>query len=102
MAPGRLSFHSEAGQAVEAMGTKAKLVDVVEPPPRIGRHETITVKDILERRAKAGKLVALTAAYSDSDMFKAPVSLPRICFHLLHTNKPTAKTSPNRGTPECL
>ncbi|KAK3328888.1 aromatic amino acid aminotransferase-like protein [Apodospora peruviana] len=30
------------------------------------------IGDIMDRRAKAGRLVAMTAAYSDSDMFKAP------------------------------
>ena len=33
----------------------------------------VSISDILERRARAGKLVAGTAAYSDSDMFKGPV-----------------------------
>lgn len=55
------------------MATKAKLPDA-EPIPAKKARDAVTIKDILERRAKAGKLVAGTAAYSDSDMFKAPVS----------------------------
>jgi hypothetical protein len=42
--------------------------------------EPLTIAGIAARRAKAGKLVAGTAAYADSDMFKSPVcmgSLPR-------------------------
>ncbi|KAI0102322.1 aromatic amino acid aminotransferase-like protein [Hypoxylon sp. NC0597] len=35
-------------------------------------NEPLTINGIKARRAKAGKLVAGTAAYSDSDMFKAP------------------------------
>lgn len=42
--------------------------------------EPLTLDGITARRAKAGKLVAPTASYSDSDMFKAPV-----CFPLTHT-----------------
>ncbi|KAH9994164.1 PLP-dependent transferase [Xylariaceae sp. FL0662B] len=34
--------------------------------------EPLTIEGIKTRRAKAGKLVAPTAAYSDSDMFKSP------------------------------
>ncbi|KAI0021019.1 pyridoxal phosphate-dependent transferase [Xylariomycetidae sp. FL0641] len=34
--------------------------------------EPLTIEGIKVRRAKAGKLVAGTAAYSDSDMFKSP------------------------------
>jgi aromatic amino acid aminotransferase I / 2-aminoadipate transaminase len=34
------------------------------------------IADVMARRAQAGKLVAGVAAYSDSDMFKGPVSLP--------------------------
>lgn len=36
--------------------------------------EPLTLAGIRARRAKAGKLDAPTASYSDSDMFKAPVS----------------------------
>ncbi|KAK3695067.1 pyridoxal phosphate-dependent transferase [Podospora appendiculata] len=44
------------------------------------RPDVVTIADIEERRARAGRLVAMTAAYSDSDMFKAPT-----------TGKPKAK-----------
>jgi hypothetical protein len=36
-------------------------------------EEPLTLAGIAARRAKAGKLVAGTAAYADSDMFKSPV-----------------------------
>lgn len=36
-------------------------------------REPLTVDGIRARREKAGKLVAPTASYSDSDMFKSPV-----------------------------
>jgi aromatic amino acid aminotransferase I len=42
--------------------------------------EPLTLAGIAARRAKAGKLVAGTAAYSDSDMFKSPVCV--FCSHL--------------------
>jgi aromatic amino acid aminotransferase I len=42
----------------------------------VAPRERITIADIKARRAKAGRLVAPTAAYSDADMFKAPVSDP--------------------------
>ncbi|KAI2465074.1 PLP-dependent transferase [Annulohypoxylon bovei var. microspora] len=35
-------------------------------------HEPLTINGIKARRAKAGKLIAPTASYSDSDMFKSP------------------------------
>ncbi|KAK3383161.1 pyridoxal phosphate-dependent transferase [Lasiosphaeria ovina] len=60
----------------EALGTVAKLVsDAAATPvlaPKNPQH--VTIADILDRRAKAGRLVAGTAAYSDSDMFKGPSS----------------------------
>lgn len=52
-------FHSKSQDSSEALP--------VTPRQRV------TIADILERRAKAGRLVAGTAAYSDADMFKAPV-----------------------------
>ena len=67
-------FHTKNKDCSEAFGTPAKLPDAEPIPPKHGKHST-TLNDILERRAKAGKLVAGTAAYSDSDMFKAPVCL---------------------------
>jgi aromatic amino acid aminotransferase I len=66
-------FHTKSSDSsIEAIGTAAKLPDAEPTPAKHPKHTT-TLKDILERRAKAGKLVAGTAAYSDSDMFKAPV-----------------------------
>ena len=44
----------------------------------------MTIEGIKARRAKAGKLVAPTAAYSDSDMFKSPVS----CKPKIESQKP--------------
>jgi hypothetical protein len=55
------------------LGTAAKLPDS-EPIPVQKPKNVVTIKDIKERRARAGKLVAGTAASCDSDMFKAPVS----------------------------
>ncbi|KAI1123378.1 aromatic amino acid aminotransferase-like protein [Nemania abortiva] len=64
--------------------TNGGTVDGVLPPPAIAHHaedgagaadlapEPLTLAGIAARRAKAGKLVAGTAAYSDSDMFKSP------------------------------
>ncbi|KAI0868995.1 aromatic amino acid aminotransferase-like protein [Hypoxylon argillaceum] len=65
--------------------TNGGTVDGVMPPPAIAHHaeegagaaaelapEPLTIAGIAARRAKAGKLVAGTAAYSDSDMFKSP------------------------------
>lgn len=58
----------------EDIATPAKLPDAEPIRPKRARQST-SLGDVLERRAKAGKLVAGTAAYSDSDMFKAPVYL---------------------------
>lgn len=50
-------------------------------PEAIGAHfqktrsDVKAIQDILDRREKAGKLVAGVAAASHSDMFKGPVSL---------------------------
>ena len=41
-------------------------------------NEPLTIESIMARRAKAGKLVAGTAAYADSDMFKSPVGRSRL------------------------
>lgn len=41
------------------------------PPPH-----RVTIAELAERRAKAGRLVAPTAAYSQTDMFKGPVWRP--------------------------
>ena len=62
-------------QEAAAVGTTAKLPES-EPIPaeKYASRKGVTIADILERRAKAGRLVAMTAASADSDMFKAPVS----------------------------
>lgn len=70
---GRRLLHSSSRRPHEVLGTAAKLPDA-EPIPAQKPRDVVTVNDIVERRAKAGKLVAGTAAYADSDMFKAPVS----------------------------
>lgn len=69
-------FHTKNQDLSEDIATPAELPDAEPVPPRHARQST-SLADILERRAKAGKLVAGTAAYSDSDMFKAPVCLSR-------------------------
>lgn len=66
------ALHSSTRRPQEVLGTAAKLPEA-EPIPAQKPREKVTINDILTRRAKAGKLVAGTAAYSDSDMFKAPV-----------------------------
>lgn len=70
----RRPLHSSTKRLNEVLATAAKLPEA-EPIPPQKPKESITINDVLQRRAKAGKLVAGTAAYSDSDMFKAPVSL---------------------------
>ncbi|KAI1852301.1 hypothetical protein JX266_002479 [Neoarthrinium moseri] len=52
---------------VGGVGLAAKDASIGEQAP-----EPLTIQGIKARRAKAGKLVAGTAAYSDSDMFKSP------------------------------
>lgn len=70
---GRRGLHKSTERCQEVLATAAKLPEA-EPIPAKKPRDSVTINDILERRAKAGKLVAGTAAYSDSDMFKAPVS----------------------------
>ncbi|KAI0974221.1 aromatic amino acid aminotransferase-like protein [Xylaria arbuscula] len=43
-----------------------------DPPVQQLAEEPLTLSGIAGRRAKAGKLIAGVAAYSDSDMFKSP------------------------------
>lgn len=76
--------------------------------------EPLTLAGIRARRAKAGKLDAPTASYSDSDMFKAPVSddVPSLAdisgrlviYTSLHFHYSNHQTSPrqNDGTVSCL
>lgn len=73
----RRGFHASARRNSEIVGAAAKQVpgeaERMQPgaaPTSPQRQQRITIADILERRRKAGKLVALTAAASDSDMFK--------------------------------
>lgn len=73
--PASSPFHSNPPDRSEALGTPAKLPDA-EPVPPVAPRERINIADIRERRAKAGRLIAGTAAYSDADMFKAPVRGP--------------------------
>ncbi|KAI1090739.1 PLP-dependent transferase [Rostrohypoxylon terebratum] len=54
--------------------------------------EPLTVEGIKARRIKAGKLIAPTASYSDSDMFKSPQSF----------NKPKAKRWDHLLTEEAI
>lgn len=67
-------LHHSSKRTQEVLATAAKLPDA-EPIPTKKRHDQVTINDILERRAKAGRLVAGVAAYCDSDMFKAPVGV---------------------------
>lgn len=71
---GQRLLHSSTRRPHEVLGAAAKLPEA-DPIPVKKPRDVVTIQDILARRAKAGKLVAGTAAYSDSDMFKAPVSL---------------------------
>ncbi|KAI1335887.1 pyridoxal phosphate-dependent transferase [Xylariaceae sp. FL0016] len=61
---------------------------------RIGDQapEPLTLRGIEARRAKAGKLVAGTASYSDSDMFKSPQNY----------NKPKARRWDHLLSPESV
>ncbi|KAK4105812.1 PLP-dependent transferase [Parathielavia hyrcaniae] len=64
-------FHSKSQDYSEALGTAAQIPEA-DPVPPVAQRERITIADVRERRAKAGRLVAPTASYSDADMFKAP------------------------------
>lgn len=70
--PSASYFHSKPRDYSEVLGAAAKLPEAEPVPPVVARQRA-TIADIQERRAKAGRLVAPTAAYSDADMFKAPV-----------------------------
>ncbi|KAI1739314.1 aromatic amino acid aminotransferase-like protein [Xylaria scruposa] len=68
--------------ATKTATTNGGTLNELKAPPTIAHHEDtaprkqapvpLTVEGIAAQRAKAGKLVAGTAAYSDSDMFKSP------------------------------
>ncbi|KAK4451614.1 Aromatic/aminoadipate aminotransferase 1 [Podospora aff. communis PSN243] len=71
-------FHTKGADRSEAIGPAAKTTKVPvgtlveeETSARVKR-EGVTVEELKERRRKAGRLVAGTAAYSDTDMFKGP------------------------------
>ncbi|KAK4185536.1 PLP-dependent transferase, partial [Podospora australis] len=85
-------FHSKAkdGYLAEALAPTAKLPEA-EPVPPVTPRQRITISDILERRAKAGRLVAPTASGCDADMFKAP-----------SVGKPPAKKWDHHLSPEAL
>ncbi|KAK0657352.1 pyridoxal phosphate-dependent transferase [Cercophora newfieldiana] len=67
-------FHSKSADNSEAIGTAAKTTKV--PAGAVAEEQPVgkgvTIEDLVERRRKAGRLVAGTAAYSDTDMFKGP------------------------------
>ncbi|RWA13782.1 hypothetical protein EKO27_g1317 [Xylaria grammica] len=60
------------GGTVEVAAALPQTTRQDNPPPKQPASEPLTLAGIAARRAKAGKLVAGTAAYSDSDMFKSP------------------------------
>ena len=73
--------HSKAPDCSEAqvLSTAVKLAEALpeaDPAPPETPRARVTIADIKERRAKAGRLVAPTAAYSDAAMFKGPVCKP--------------------------
>lgn len=82
------AFHTKAPDHSEVAGSAAKLPEA-EPTPPPTPQGRITIADIKERRAKAGRLNAPTAASCNADMFKAPVrtltlSLPPYPYSLFH------------------
>uniref|UniRef100_L7IYN6 aromatic-amino-acid transaminase n=1 Tax=Pyricularia oryzae (strain P131) TaxID=1143193 RepID=L7IYN6_PYRO1 len=77
MSPTLLAIDESAAAAetVGPIGLPAKQVpehpnSVAARAPKLERPRRITFKDIADKRTRAGKLVALTASASDSDMFK--------------------------------
>ncbi|TGJ80633.1 hypothetical protein E0Z10_g8136 [Xylaria hypoxylon] len=60
------------GGNVEVVAALPAITRQDNPPPKQPALEPLTLAGIAARRAKAGKLIAGTAAYSDSDMFKSP------------------------------
>ncbi|KAK3300297.1 pyridoxal phosphate-dependent transferase [Chaetomium fimeti] len=78
--PPASAFHSKSPDYSEAPAAAAKLPEAEPTPPPTPR-DRITLADIKERRAKAGRLIAPTAASCNADMFKAPQT----------TGKPKAK-----------
>ncbi|KAI0452738.1 putative L-kynurenine/alpha-aminoadipate aminotransferase [Xylaria acuta] len=82
--------------------TNGVTVNELKAPPAIAHHENtapggqapvpLTIEAIAAQRAKAGKLIAGTAAYSDSDMFKSPQAY----------NQPKARRWDHLLSPEAL
>lgn len=60
-------------------------IEAVRDTEAIVLPKPLTVNGVSARRLKAGKLVAGTAAYSDSDFFKGPVSFILPSMYLLLT-----------------
>ncbi|KAL2165243.1 hypothetical protein VTH06DRAFT_539 [Thermothelomyces fergusii] len=89
-APPSAAFHSKPPDRSGAVAPAAKLAEA-ESAPALPPRERLSIADIKERRAKAGRLIAPTAAYSDADMFKAPT-----------TGKPKAKRWDHYLTEESL
>jgi len=77
-APVPRRFHFKARDGSEALGTVIKTTG--RPPAELGAkpatRQRVTMADIAERRANGGRLVAGTAAYSDTDMFKGRARNP--------------------------
>ncbi|KAK7743682.1 Aromatic/aminoadipate aminotransferase 1 [Diatrype stigma] len=67
-------IRSSGNGAAQAFSSSCRRPDPDMKDAAIGEQpvEPLTIADIEARRAKAGKLVAPTASYSDSDMFKSP------------------------------
>lgn len=77
ISPAMIAIHGSAAveSVIGSIGLPAKQVpenpnSLASRAPKLQRPHHITFKDIAEKRARAGKLVAMTAAASDSDMFK--------------------------------
>ncbi|KAL2180305.1 pyridoxal phosphate-dependent transferase [Thermothelomyces heterothallicus CBS 202.75] len=90
LVPPSAALHSKSPDRSEALAPAAKLPEA-ESVPAVAPRERMSIADIKERRAKAGRLIAPTAAYSDADMFKAPT-----------TGKPKAKRWDHYLTEESL
>ncbi|KAI8965885.1 PLP-dependent transferase [Daldinia sp. FL1419] len=91
-ASGTNAFSTSSRRLQSASTADAMLVEK-EPANGQLANEPLTIDGIKERRAKAGKLVAPTASYSDSDMFKSPQA---------YYNKPKAKRWDHHLSQESL
>lgn len=72
--PQRSLLRSKSRDYQEAAATGATARSEPIPAEKHASRDGVTIAEILERRAKAGRLVAMTAASADSDMFKGSVS----------------------------